>query len=377
MTDVYSQHTESIMIHNRLKDCPVQCDPTLGIKSLKPLRGASAGASGAKLLQGRMNTYPVVIKVFPVDCPFKYVRGQQRRKNVVRDYGNCEIGTGLMLTDTFILTGLTQNIVTCYNYTICNYSYDVDVSCCHKKLIPKQPAYPIINETSHPLYDYYQSYFTSEKQQFIETPYRDDVTRYFMVEKCRGDLEGFIQENKRSESLIDTLNYVVLMVFHTLLLFDENLGGYSHNDLGLRNILYVKDSYGSNDTYHRYIFSNEIVDIPSDIIIPKIWDFGYVRYVDADLCGKYYNYVNELPTYQGIKEELRDNDVFIFLQDLNKHLRINNITDCIFNKLDLQRIRDAINNTTAIAEYFCQNPIISNNEYHHRIINTFKTKLPT
>jgi hypothetical protein len=361
------------MIYHRLKDRFIQCDRTLGVDSLKRLHGASEGASGAKLLKGRMRGYLVVIKVFPVDCPYKYIRGRQRRNNGVRDYGDFEIGTGLMLTDTFILTGLTQNVVTCYNYTICNYSYDVDVSRCHRTSIPRQPAYPIVNDNSHPLHSYYDDYFKSSTSDNVETPYRDDVTRYFMVEKCIGDLQGFISEDEQLESLIDTLNYVVLMVFHTLLLFDNVLDRYSHNDLGLRNVLYVRDSRGSNDTYNRYIFPDGVVDIPTNVIIPKIWDFAYVRYNNVEMYKKYYNYIDDLPTYQGIKEEFRDNDVFIFLQDMDGFLRKNNIADNIFNNLDLQRIRDAVSNTDAINEYFRQNPILSNYEPRHRIIHTFET----
>lgn len=196
MSKIYSQHTESIAIFYILKDHPVRCDSELGLESLKTLSGASMGASGAKLLQGRNQGYPVVIKAFPVDCPFNYIRGRQRKKNTVRDYGNCEIGTGLMLTNTFILTHLTQNIVTCYNYTICDYSYETDISMCHKTSIPKQQVYPIINDNTHPLYSYYEPYFFRLRtlhcvpysalipliNGISETGDRgDNITRYFMV----------------------------------------------------------------------------------------------------------------------------------------------------------------------------------------------------
>jgi hypothetical protein len=135
----------------------------------------------------------------------------------------------------------------------------------------------------------------------------------------------------------------------------------------------VRDSRGSNDTYNRYIFPDGVVDIPTNVIIPKIWDFAYVRYNNVEMYKKYYNYIDDLPTYQGIKEEFRDNDVFIFLQDMDGFLRKNNIADNIFNNLDLQRIRDAVSNTDAINEYFRQNPILSNYEPRHRIIHTFET----
>ena len=280
MDEIYSQHTESIAIHKILKDAYLQCDEELGVESLTPLIGASAGASGAKLLQGSIKGYSVVIKAFPVDCPFSYIKGRQRKKNTIRDYGNYEIGTGLMLTDIFILTSLTQNIVTCYNYLICNNSYNISVSICHMTPIPKQTRYPIVNQPDHPLYSYYEPYFSPSINNGIETPHRDDVTRYFMVEKCRGDLQGYITKHSHVPTiLLNTLNYVTLMVFHTLLLFDIMLNGYSHNDLGLRNVLYTEDSHGTCDSYNRYIINDNIVDVPTNIIIPKIWDYAYVRYI--------------------------------------------------------------------------------------------------
>lgn len=377
MSKLYSQHTKAIAIYNILKNYPVKCNETLGVDSLSTLIGISAGASGARLLKARNHGYPVVIKAFPVDCPFKYIKGNQRKNNTIRDYGDFEIGTGMMLTATFILSHLSQNIVTCYNYTICNYSYETEFSMCHKTNIPRQSNYPIINDSKHPLYVYYDPYFTPLINGLVETPKRDDITRYFMVEQCEGDLQGFIENNHSSDLLLDILDQVVLMIFHTLLLFDCVLGGYSHNDLGLRNVLYVTDPYGMCDTYNRYIFPNMVsIDISTQVIIPKIWDYAYVRYKTADNYEMYYRYINNTPNYNYIKDENRENDVFVFLQDLDQYLKKFNITTSIFNRLNLRSIRDCLTNTDAINEYFSQNPITNfSNDNNQKIIHIFPSDL--
>lgn len=346
---------------------------------MKLLKGASAGASGAKLLQGKQRGYPVVIKVFPVDCPVKYIKGIRRRNNGIRDYGNFEIGTGLMLTDTFIITHITQNIVTCYNYTICDYGYNTEWSICHKQQIPRQENYPIINEITHPLYSFHEPYFSPMINGVVETPQRDDMIRFMMVEKCEGDIQGFIETNYDNFNLLtDTLNNVTIMIFHTLLLFDSVLGGYSHNDLGTRNILYVEDPYKSYDTYWRYVFPDMTsVDIPTTTIIPKIWDYAYVRYGTAKENLSYYDYIGDSssPNLDFIHEEGRENDVYIFLQDIDLHLRKFGITSTIFNRLDLNRIKSCSNNTDAIQEYFIQNPISENllSNDQHDIIHIFSS----
>jgi hypothetical protein len=361
-------YTNSILLYHKLKHHPVHCQSDLGLNLLKLLSGISPGASGTTLLKAWQLGHPVVIKVFPVDCPFKYIRGHRRPNNNIRDYGNFEIGTGLMLTEQFILTGLTQNITICYNYTVCNYSYDYDYSKCHKTTIPRQSGYPIVNDNNHPLFKYYEAYNTPLINGPVETPLRDDISRYFMVERCDGDLQGFIEKNDRY--IVDILIYVTIMIFHTLLLFDSILGGYSHLDLGLRNILYVIDPYATSNTYNRYLFPDGTeVDIPTTIIIPKIWDFAYVRYQKASDYASYYDYLGSgVPDFIGMDD--RDNDVFVYLQDLDHFLRQYHPYDNIFNHLDLESIRRHRTNTDAIYDYFQQNPITESNE-DHLIVHRF------
>lgn len=109
--------------------------------------------------------------------------------------------------------------------------------------------------------------------------------------------------------------------------------------------------------------------------IPKIWDYAYVRYKDADNYKIYYEYIDEIPNYNNLESENRENDIFILLQDLDQYLRMVNISDSIFNHLNLQRIRDARTNTDAINEYFHQNPIMDCDGSDHIIMHTFSTNI--
>lgn len=373
-----SQHLDSIELYHILKNQPVKCASDLGVKWLKLLLGASPGAGGATLLEAEYEGYPIVIKAFPISCPYKYINGRRRNNTNIRDYGNFEIGTGLMLTEMFILNSLTQNIVTCYNYSICEFSYPTEMSICRNIAIDRQSDYPIVNNNKHPLHHYYNSYFSPNVNNTIVTPLLDDMMRFFVVEKCEGDLQGFIERNSDDyHELMINLNRIIPMILHTLLLFDIVLQGYSHYDLGLRNILYVIDPHGSDYTYNRYIFPDlTAIDIPSSTIIPKIWDYAFVRYGRANEFKSYYDYLGDTlaPDYSNV--EGRDNDVYILLQDLDKFLRINHITNSIYNTLDLNSIRECRNNTDAIDEYFRQNPInLDYADESHNIIHTFPSDM--
>lgn len=79
------------------------------------------------------------------------------------------------------------------------------------------------------------------------TPNLSDELRFLMVEHCAGDIQGYIENNYMASNFIETLYKLTLMTFHALLLLDAMLGGYSHKDLGTRNVLYTWDPYGSAD----------------------------------------------------------------------------------------------------------------------------------
>lgn len=96
-----SQHLESIELYDILHNYQVKCNPDLGMDYFYKLTGASPGAGGALLLNSQVEGYPVVIKVFPTDCNFKYLKDRAIPNKQIRDYGDFEPGTGLLLTHLF------------------------------------------------------------------------------------------------------------------------------------------------------------------------------------------------------------------------------------------------------------------------------------
>lgn len=369
---MFSQHNECIHLFDKLKDNHVECNETLGMDHIGILEGTSPSASGATLLYGMINNIAfsdsfleVVIKVFPVDCPFRYINNKRKPiNNVPIDYGNYEPGTGLLLTDLFILPHLTQHVVTCYNAAYCNEAYQVEISNCTRQPINNMTHYIVPSPerckqlrsegSPHPLEIMNTMYYTINKQGPYESPARSDTIRLLMVEKCAGDLQGVIKglETKTIEQIDQLLEKLLLMIFHTLLLFDKILGHYSHNDLGARNILFVSENSLYSDMFCRYNFFDLFaIDIPCNTIIPKIWDYAYVRFANADQYQAYYKYIDSLPLLGNVMKD-RYNDVAVLLLDIDRLLKLNNIDKSRYNITDISSIVAQNNNTEAIKEYF-------------------------
>lgn len=363
-----SQHLISIALYEKLHHVDIRCDENLGMEILRKLRGASPGVGGGLLFSAIIDRENVVIKVFPSDCPFKYIKNTRKNNTNLRDYGNYEPGTGLLFTNIFIITSITQNITTCYNLSTCEYAYSTEISKCTRNPIPPQESFVVTDDQSAPLHSMMTVYNSTIQQGPYEIPSRSDIIRSMMVEQCQGDIQDLLESGNYTFELLEK---IILMVFHTLLIFDCILEGYSHNDLGTRNVLYTNDTTAEKDTYWRYYFpsgpSIVSIDIPTTTLIPKIWDFAFVRFGTAAEYRDYYSYFDgTVPDLSRISEE-RENDVFIFLSDI---IKISG--GKIFN-IDLENIRKARNNTEAVYIYLTQNPWSSelNSDKSHRIIHSF------
>lgn len=207
--------------------------------------------------------------------------------------------------------------------SICKYAYQGESSVCtHEKITPDVefpiPTQNLCQKFDNPLCSMNSTYHTVNKQGPYEVPSRGDEVRFLMVEKCSGDMQGLLQENVIDDQ---QLYLMLCMVFHSLFLFDKHLGSYSHKDLGLRNILYTWDLEGRSDEYWRYKFLDMEIDIPTTTLIPKIWDFAYVRFADAHKYSHYYNYLpeNKIPDFSDVEE--RDNDVYVILNDVQTFMK--------------------------------------------------------
>lgn len=79
-----SQHLDSIALYHKLINRKILCEEGLGIKRLRNLIGGSPGAGGGILFTAFMDNTEVVIKIFPVDCPIRYIKGIAK-STVVRE----------------------------------------------------------------------------------------------------------------------------------------------------------------------------------------------------------------------------------------------------------------------------------------------------
>jgi hypothetical protein len=104
------------------------------------------------------------------------------------------------------------------------------------------------NLVSHPLSVMYNAYKTpavidvnGDGKQIHILPYYKNKLDILFAEKSTGDMEKIIEKMKKlpNEQVELTLTQMTLMVFHCLVMLDCALGGYTHNDLGLRNVLFT------------------------------------------------------------------------------------------------------------------------------------------
>lgn len=382
-----SQHLDSIKLYYKLHNHHILCDETLGVKFLDNLKGASPGAGGALLLSAVMDGELVVIKVFQEDCPYKYLKGVQRSNvSAIRDYGDFEPGTGLLFTNIFILPSITQNITTCYNVSVCNPAYRSDVSLCTRKPLQNISSYPMPTEeycenNVNPLCVMNSMYHRINTQGPYEIPARSDIVRFMMVEKCPGDIQGLIETSGSiTNQNIDHILYpMILMVLHCLLLFDCILDGYTHKDLGARNVLYTYKNLNADNRYWRYNFPSGSgtlsIDIPENSLIPKIWDFAFPRFGNASNYRQFYEYLSSpaVPDFTTIVGDERQNDVYILINDIVNLMNINGIIGSMFQNTNIDDLKLYHNNTAAVYAFLNKFPIpttlLANSA--HEIVHTF------
>lgn len=326
----------------------VPCAKNFNVENLEKLKGASVGVGGALLLTGVINTstrnkrpreeelLPVVLKIFPIDCQYKYTRNIQKPIKVFRDYGDFELGTGILLTH-LASTYNVYNVTYCYNKDVCDdvYPTDNDISKCSKKPVDKSKnIFPAsCTNNRNPLCSYKNTYddvFVTESEI---KPQLSDSIRILVAEKCMGDFDFLLLNNVIEEK---EFIYMLLMIFHTLIKLDEILGEFHHGDLGPRNVLYVVDDVVG---MYRYDFPSLDVDIPKNIPFPKLWDFEKSRFLNVEQYSTYYNYLGDgrLPTFSSFMI----NDVYTLLAKIKE-------TTTYAKNIDIDSIREISKNTDAV-----------------------------
>jgi hypothetical protein len=322
------------------------CAKNFNIENVEKLKGGSVGVGGALLLTGVIklkkrpreeDLLPVVLKIFPIDCQYKYIRNRQRPQLAVRDYGDFELGTGIVLTQLALIYDV-YNITYCYNKEVCDdvYPTENNISKCSNKNIDRSKnIFPeSCTNMKNPLCSYKNIYDNVVVTEAEIKPQLSDSIRILVAEKCMGDLDFLLLNNVIEQ---DVFIYILLMIFHTLLKLDEILGEFHHGDLGPRNVLYVVDDVDGMFTYD---FPGFDVDIPKNIPFPKLWDFEKSRFSNVERYSNYYNYLGDerLPV---LPPTFIINDVYTLLSKIKEGTRY-------ADSINIESIKNISNNTEAI-----------------------------
>lgn len=247
------------------------CQADLGLEEYERPLNTGSSASGMILGRGSYHNIPVFIKIFPMPCNYRYIETGGRiirRKRVEVDKNALEIGITKLLSDLLIQSSpFTQNLLMVYGVQHCPTAFEAKISACTQEPLPPSSSYLIPQEGS----PYPQMSLWSAYNEHLW----DDRVNFMVVESADGDLEtlfGLLMDHPQKERFLSSL---MLQIILTLAMLDELLGGFYHNDLGPRNILYTV-SPTTQPCYFHYRYHDVDYYIEHVGIIPKLWDFSYV-----------------------------------------------------------------------------------------------------
>lgn len=275
-----SPYNKVLANYSSLKDIDFTCTPKLALDTFKAPKDAGSSASGMILGTGDHTGIPVFVKIFAMPCNYRTFDTGTRviqRKRIVFDKNALEIGITKFLSDLLMKSDpFTQNLVAVYKTRKCSSAFEPSDELssvkCNDKCIPYLISKAASKTPQHSLMSQY------EQGQW------DDQVNFMVVEHCDGDLEHLFnilatsyKEGRISEELFNAnWNSIFLQIVLTIAMLDEIFGGFHHNDLGPRNILFCK-----NDKYHNKYFEYKVKGttfyIEDTGIIPKLWDFSYIH----------------------------------------------------------------------------------------------------
>ena len=327
----------NIPLNNKLqlKNESLSESSDLGIDTLLKAKFVGPSASGMPLGIGTHKNIKVFIKFFPMKSNYRHLPGKNGeiliRKKVELDNNALEIGITRYLSSLlYEKVPFTQNLVTVYNYKKCHMAYESEISMSTgKKLIFKKMIDGKLHIEDVPILDAHvknlseislskSKYLISKIKnnypqeillgQYMEHQW-DDQINYIMNEYCNGDLESLFKSSSKNFNdgfmneieFVKTWDSIFMQISITLYCLNEKLGGFYHNDLGLRNILFKIDNINKS-TYFNYNIGETSYNIENVGLIPKIWDFSYV-YVDENKAEIFKN--------SGFFDYLRPEDEFI------------------------------------------------------------------
>lgn len=180
-----------------------------------------------------------------------------------------EINIGKSLSKNIIDKGISPHFVKFYGYNICNNIKKVFGSC------PNFIDFMLEKDKSKLCIELYKKHpiKSLDKQYFV-----------LSMEYCDYSCSQFIEDISRlkTNEIKYYLDIFFFQIFYTLLKTKKVYPWFFHRDLFMRNILGTKTN--KTNRYYRYHYKNMVFDVPVEIFMPKITDFG-----NTNLNEKFHN----------------------------------------------------------------------------------------
>ena len=179
-----------------------------------------------------------------------------------------EINIGKILSQQIVDKGISPHYLKFYGYNICSGI---------QKIFSKCPNFIdfMLDKNKDVLC----------KELYKKYPIKDLDKEYFVLsmEYCDYSCQEFIQDISKLTSIKIKyyLDIFFFQIFYTLLKTKFIFPFFFHRDLFMRNILGKKKT--KSNRFYRYHYKSLIFDIPVDIFMPKITDYGL-----TNLNEKYY-----------------------------------------------------------------------------------------
>lgn len=180
-----------------------------------------------------------------------------------------EINIGKNLSKQIIDRGISPHYVKFYGYNICSGIQKLFSHC------PNFIDYMLNKDKDILCKDLYKKY-----------PIKLPDKEYFVLsmEYCDYSCSQFIEDISRMNTLKIKyyLDIFFFQIFYTLLKTKQIFPWFFHRDLFARNILGLREN--KSNRYYRYHYKSMIFDVPIDMFMPKISDFG-----NSNLNDKHHN----------------------------------------------------------------------------------------
>ena len=180
-----------------------------------------------------------------------------------------EINIGKNLSIKIIDKGISPHFVKFYGYNICANINKLFAHC------PNFIDHMLEKDKDILCKDFY-------KKHPMKIPDREYFT--VSIEYCDYSCSQFLEDLSKMPTIKIKyyLDIFFFQIFYTLLKTKQIFPWFFHRDLFIRNILGIKVS--RSNRYYRYHYKSMIFDIPVDMYLPKISDFG-----NSNLNEKYHD----------------------------------------------------------------------------------------